>query len=63
MPAESEKNLRRFHQNGSSGHLYICVSHWVSHSFGLVLHRSKELRKLLYIYIYMCVCVCVCVCV
>ena len=24
-------------------------SHWVPHSFGLVPHRSKELRKLLYI--------------
>ena len=23
-------------------------SHWVPHSFGLVLHRSKELRKLLH---------------
>ena len=33
-------------------HICLCMSHWVPHSFGLVPHRSKELRKLLYV----CVC-------
>ena len=31
-------------------YIYIYIkSHWVFHSFGLVPHRSEELRKLLYI--------------
>ena len=33
---------------------YMYQSHWVSHSFGLVPHQSKELCKLLYVSMLVC---------
>ena len=33
--------------------MYVYLSHWVPHSYGLVPDLSKKLSKLLYVYIFM----------